>query len=368
MISAPDFPVLEGVALASRTTMGVGGSAAFYVEADSEHLLREALRWAAAERLAVVVLGGGSNIVVSDTGFDGLVIRIATQGLDAFVDRNGRACVRASAGEALDRVVETCVDQGWAGLECLSGIPGTVGAAPVQNVGAYGQEVGSSIREVVAMTRSDLRTVHLDRAACGFAYRDSAFKRELGPELIITTVILGLELGGGATALYPELSRALAATDREPPSLRQVRQAVLDLRRSKSMLGEAIDPNGRSAGSFFTNPVVTTEAADRIESAARASGSCPSMPRFAVSGGVKLSAAWLIERAGFNKGFVLGNAGISSRHALALVNRGEATAHEIFELAGSIRRKVSDRFGVRLAYEPVFWGLGANERSVLGLE
>ena len=348
------------VPLAPRTTFGLGGRARYLVEATDEIILVHALRWAAAEDLPVLVLGGGSNLVVSDEGWDGLVVHMALRGIDTFRTA-GRLVVRVAAGEPWDDVVARAVDEGWAGLECLSGIPGSAGATPIQNVGAYGQEVAEVISAVHVWDRRAGQRRVLAPQECRFGYRDSAFKHD--PDgAVVLAVDLALRPGGAPTLRYAELARALAGA--ATPSLSEVREHVLALRRSKSMVIDEADDNRRSAGSFFTNPIVDAGvAAALVEQAVRQglAASAAAVPRFpAPDGRVKLAAAWLIEAAGFRKGERRGAVGISSRHSLALVHHGGGSTRELLALAEEIRERVRARFGVELQREPVLVGMAAS--------
>lgn len=362
-----NLTIHEGAPLAPLTTLGVGGPARWLLEAGDELALREALAFAAERGAPLYVLGGGSNLLIADRGLDAVVLRPKLLGIS--VARAGdRVHVRAAAGVPWDGLVAAAVAEGWAGIECLAGIPGDVGATPIQNVGAYGQEVSETIVEVRALDRATGAAVKLDRERCRFGYRDSAFKREERGRYLITEVTFALTPGGAAAVRYPELRRALGDPAAAPP-LAEVREAVLRLRRSKSMVLDPADENGRSAGSFFMNPTLEEAAfavvRGRIE-AAGVLGPGEGIPTFpAGEGRVKVPAAWLIERAGFTKGFVRGRAGISTRHALALVNRGGAEAREILELAALIRREVRGRFGVALAPEPDLWGFSEEELGEL---
>ena len=339
----------EQVPLAPYTTLRVGGRARWFGEAASVDDIREALRFAREQQVGLFVLGGGSNLLVSDQGFPGLVLRIALRGLEFEGDS-----LNAAAGEDWDAVVLASVEAGLAGIECLSGIPGTTGGTPIQNVGAYGQEVSSTIAEVEAIDAATGGTVSLSGEDCGFGYRRSRFHRrdaaQASPNLILTSVCYKLREAAASLLpsqpVYPELQRALR--DVAKPTLADVRQAVMQLRRGKGMLLVEGDPDSRSAGSFFKNPIVTASLADEIAATAA------EMPRWdSPSGGVKLSAAWLIERAGYTRGFALGGAGISSKHTLALVNRDSATAAEIAALRDLIAGGVYERFEVALQQEPV---------------
>lgn len=348
--------IREQVALAPRTTLALGGPARWLVEITSDDALMEALRWASARGVRVGILGGGSNLVVPDAGFDGLVLAIATRGIEQ--TREGdRVRLAVRAGEPWDAFVATCVSDGLAGLECLGGIPGLVGATPIQNVGAYGQEVSSTIVEVRAFDRARERFVVLHAEECGFAYRDSHFKR--APDaFVVTDVVFELRLGGPPTLAYAELQRALAGTER--PSLEQVRQTVIALRRSKAMVLDPSDPDTRSAGSFFTNPIVTPAQRDEVVARALARGTVehgkdvPSYPQ--PDGRVKLAAGWLIERAGITKGLRRGAVGISRKHALALVHHGGGTTSELLALADEVVARVREAWGVTLEREPVLFG------------
>ena len=364
-------PVAEGIPLASLTTLGVGGPVRYLARCGDDAELAEALRWSRAEELPVFVLGDGSNLLAADAGFDGLVIQLTGDSieLEPRVARYARASigkrvhVRAGAGVEWDALVEQVVAEGLGGLECLSGIPGRVGAAPMQNIGAYGQEVAETIQAVRVMERAtgDVRQLSGDR--CGFEYRTSHFKGAWRDRYVVTGVDFLLPRRSRGTVSYPDLRRRLGvAGDGPAPSLAEVRAAVLDVRRGKSMVIAPQDPNRRSAGSFFTNPVVEPELAAEIRAR-----SAPEMPAFPAAGGrVKLSAAWLIERAGFRRGYRLGPAGLSSRHALALVNRGGASAGELVALASEIRRGVRRAFGVTLWPEPVFLGFDEDVDKLLG--
>lgn len=350
------------VVLAPFTTLGVGGPAREFVTVETERDLIDAVREADARAMPLLVLGGGSNLLVADQGFPGRVVHIATRGI-ARTTTDERIVLNVCAGEPWDEFVRTCVEEGLAGVECLSGIPGLVGATPVQNVGAYGQEVSDVIAHVRAWDRRAGTVVTLSAAHCGFAYRDSVFKSREAGRYVVLSVAFALRPNGAPTLRYRELSQALAGES--PPSLARVREAVLTLRRAKSMVLDARDPETRSAGSFFTNPVVEAHDADRVEALARAMGvlrAQESMPRFAAPDGrVKLAAAWLIERAGITRGEALGRAAVSRAHALALVAREGCTAAEIVALARSVRERVARRWGIVLEPEAVQVGFPSGE-------
>jgi UDP-N-acetylmuramate dehydrogenase len=344
---------LEKVSLAPYCTMRVGGPARWLIEAGDEPTLREAVEWAAGRNLSLHVLGGGSNLIVADEGVDGLVLRIGLRGVTTRMERSAVE-VTAAAGEEWDDLVGMTVERGWAGLECLSGIPGLVGATPIQNVGAYGQEVSDTIVRVRALDRRDARIVTLTPAECEFGYRDSVFKSLMPDRYIVLAVSYRLARGGAPTLRYDDVVRELARRGVPSPSLAHVRDAVLAIRRSKSMVLDESDPNGRSCGSFFVNPIVTEDEARRIRLRAGAGSSMPSWPE--ATGHVKLSAAWLIERAGFERGQLDGPVGLSTRHSLAIVCHPGARARDVVAFARRVRARVEEQTGVRLAAEPVFWG------------
>ena len=342
--------IAESIPLAPLTTLGLGGSARFFAEIREASDVAPAIAWARQKDVPVFVLGGGSNLVVADEGFAGLVLRIRTAGR-RWSEDGAELRVEVEAGENWDDVVAEAVGRGAAGIECLAGIPGSAGAAPVQNIGAYGQEVASAARRVSVLDRQSLDVRELDCDACGFDYRDSIFKRD-PDRFVILSVTLGLSKNAPAIPRYPELAASLVAKPR--PGLTDIREAVLALRRKKSMVLDEVDPNHRSAGSFFTNPIVTAEIAAEV--AARAGEEMPCFPL--PDGRVKLAAGWLIEHSGLEKGFRMGPVGISSRHALALVHHGGGTTKDLLRLAQHARKTVLDRFGISLAPEPVFLGPG----------
>ncbi len=338
------------VALAPLTTLRLGGAAARMVDIEREEDVVDAVRDAEARTEPLFVLGGGSNLVVGDAGVPGLVARMAMRGVE--VTRDGeRVAVDVAAGEDWDALVARAVGEGWRGVECLSGIPGLVGGTPIQNVGAYGQEVGETIARVRAFDRAVGAFVEMDARACGFGYRASVFKRS--DRWVVTRVRFVFEVSEQSAAVrYAELAKALGVREGERAPGRVVRETVTRLRRAKGMVLDPADPDSVSAGSFFVNPVVDGATAAEVEARA---GERP--PRFdAGEGRWKLAAAWLVERAGFPKGWGEGRVGVSRKHALALVNRGGATAAELLGAAWRIRDGVRARFGVELEPEPVFVG------------
>lgn len=343
------------VPLASCCTLEVGGPAEYFVEAADEATVVAALVWARARGASFRVLGGGSNLVVADHGVDGLVVRLTMRGV-AVREADGVAELTAAAGEPWDDLVRLTVERGWAGLECLSGIPGLVGATPIQNVGAYGQEVSETLVSLRALDTRSGRIVTLARRDCGFTYRDSIFKTVEPARYVVLAVTYRLAAGGGPTVRYAELEQHLRGRSIARPSLGEVRESVLAIRRSKSMVIDRGDENRRSCGSFFTNPIVAADHAARVE---QLTGEA-TMPRWPQPDGrVKLAGAWLIERAGFRRGQRDGAVGLSTRHALAIVAHDGARAADVVAFARRIQAAVEARFGVRLTPEPVFWGLDA---------
>ncbi|MET0592634.1 MAG: UDP-N-acetylmuramate dehydrogenase [Polyangiaceae bacterium] len=358
--------IQQDVALAPMTTLGVGGAARFFLDASTEEQIETALAWAAARGIDVTLFGGGSNVLVSDRGFNGLAIRVRVRGVEEKEPDGDRVLCEVGAGEELDRIVVHAIESGYAGLECLSGIPGYVGATPIQNVGAYGQEISDTIVSVRTLDRTTRRVAIFDNSACRFSYRHSVFKGEARDRYVVLGVTLALVDGGVPRVHYPEIARELSLRGGDPNSLADVRAVVLAVRRSKSMVVDPADPNRNSAGSFFVNPTVTPEQADEIEHRARAAAfEAQAMPRYPVGDRVKLSAAWLIERAGFAKGTTDGAVGISTRHALAIVNRGGASASDVYGFARRVKDAVFEAFGVSLAAEPVLVGFNEQEAAVL---
>lgn len=342
------------VPLAPRCTLQVGGAARFFVRAQDEKTLVEALEWADRGGVPVRVLGGGSNVVIADEGIDGLVVRMGLRGRRLRDEGGPDVELTAAAGEPWDDLVEHAVGRGFAGLECLSGIPGLVGASPIQNVGAYGQDVAGTLARVRVYDRITRAVAVLGVEDCGFSYRDSAFKSVTPDRYVILDVTFRLRRGGPPTVRYPELAARLVKDGVSDPTLMDVRRAVLALRRGKSMVLDDSDPNRRSCGSFFLNPIVPSDDLPRIE---RRVGTTSDMPRFeAPDGQSKLSAGWLIERAGFAKGQRRGPVGLSSKHALAIVCHDGASANQVLAFAREIRDRVRDRFGVLLSAEPTLWG------------
>lgn len=340
----------QSVPLAPYTTLQIGGPALLFCEATTEDDVVAAANYAREHGLTLFVLGGGSNVLIDDTGFAGLTMRVRLAGLSESRDKDD-ILLEAGAGEDWNEIVRYAVDRGYAGIECLAGIPGSVGGTPVQNVGAYGQEVAETIVRVRAFDLVQRKFVELDRETCRFAYRRSLFNTEARGRYIVTAVTYRLRPGGEPALRYADLKRHFDGQG-AAPTLRDVYDAVRRIRESKGMLAGQGGADGRSAGSFFKNPVVPAETLPDL--AARADCTVNSVPRYpAADGFVKLPAAWLVERAGFHKGFAMGRVGISSRHTLALVNLGGATAVELLALRDHVVAGVEKRFGVRLEQEPV---------------
>jgi|SRR5450432_431611 len=343
----------EDIALAPLTTLGVGGNARYFVEATTETEVREAVDWAGLREYPMFILGGGSNLVVSDAGWPGLVLKVAIRGIEEHPQQD-HMLFNVGAGEDWDRFVAHAVARNCAGIECLSGIPGSVGGTPVQNVGAYGQEAGDTICRVQALDVEAMQTREMDAEECGFSYRTSIFNSTHKGRYIILRVAYELNLGGAPSIRYADLQRHFSGWA-QPPSLAQARDAVRTIRAGKAMLITAGDEDCRSAGSFFKNPVLSEgEYQNLVAEAALRDLQIPSYPM--VSSQKKISAAWLVEHSGFAKGFRLGRVAISRKHALAIVNRGGASAAEIFDLKYMIEQRVREQWGVQLMPEPVFVG------------
>jgi UDP-N-acetylmuramate dehydrogenase len=313
--------------------------------------IREALEYARTNALPLFVLGGGSNIVIADGGFNGLVMHIATRGISVVSDGND-VLLTAASGESWDSFVGYCVRHDYAGVECLSGIPGSIGATPIQNVGAYGQEVRETITSVELLDRATGELHSKTNADCAFGYRQSRFKQKDAERYIVAAVTFRLRQKGTPVIRYPEVEKTIGTSAAGTLTLQLVRDAVLALRRGKSMVVDPDDPHSRSVGSFFMNPVLDQKRFDDVGQRWRNGGGVNPIPSYPAAGGVKVPAAWLVENAGFPKGFRLGNVGVSLRHSLALVNYG-GTSVELLELARIIQNAVHERFGILLEREPV---------------
>ena len=342
----------QDVLLAPFTTLGIGGHSRWFLEVTSVADIARAHQWSRAQGMPVMVLGGGSNLVVSDDGFDGLAIHVGIRGRQ-WSQQGDDTLVTAGAGEPWDDVVAECVGRNLAGVECLSGIPGTVGGTPVQNVGAYGQEVAGVFEALTAYDRESDAMCTMRAADCAFSYRMSRFKGRDAGRFVICDVTFRLRVGS-PTVTYPDIARRLSEAGVSSPDVHSVRTTVLDVRRSKGMVIDSADPDTRSVGSFFMNPVLEPRERDRVAAVA---GAQP--PAYQTDEGrLKLSAAWLIEHAGFRRGDGDGVIGISTKHTLALVNRGGGTARDVLRFATRIKSSVLDRFGIPLRPEPVFVGFG----------
>lgn len=336
-------------ALANHTTFRLGGPARRFVEATIEKQLIDTVADCDSRGEPVLVLGGGSNVLIADEGFDGTVVKVASRGVRADISDCAGADISVAAGETWDDLVAHAVASGWSGMETLSGIPGSVGAVPIQNVGAYGAEVASVIQRVRTWDRRDGAVRTFAAAECDFSYRTSRFKREAG-RYVVLRVDFQLPLGDlGQPIRYPELARALGVEAGQRAPAAQVREKVLAIRRGKGMVLDESDHDTWSAGSFFTNPVLTPEQAAALPAEA---------PRFPAGEGIKTSAAWLIQHAGFPAGYGSGPATLSTRHVLALTNRGQATTADVVSLAREIRDGVRERFGITLVPEVNLVGVG----------
>lgn len=345
--------VRNDVPLAPFTTMGIGGPARDFAAVTTVDELREAIGLARGRSEPIFILGGGSNLLVADRGFDGLVVHVALRGMT--VEGVGEsATVRVAAGEPWDDFVALAVRNGWAGVECLSGIPGSVGATPVQNVGAYGQDVSETIVRVEVLDRSDGLVRTLTNDECRFGYRASLFRNVERERYVVTAVTFRLRVDGEAAVRYRELQKVLDERGNGRCDLALVRDAVIAIRRRKGMVLDPQDPDTRSDGSFFVNPVIPMAELDALRSRFGESEWRSGFPDD--DGNVKVSAAWLIEHAGFAKGFVMGRVGLSTKHTLAITNRGGATAAEVVALMEAIQSGVRDRFGLELRPEPRFVG------------
>jgi UDP-N-acetylmuramate dehydrogenase len=346
--------ILENIPLAAMTTLGVGGPARYFCLAHSEQEVRDALVFARERDLPVFIMGGGSNLVVADAGFAGVVLKVALMGIAQRSPGKGLTRFDVAAGEDWDGFVAGTVQSRFAGLECLSGIPGTVGGTPVQNVGAYGQEARETIMQVRALHIGSLELCTLANADCGFGYRSSRFNTVDRGEYVITSVSFCLAHGGSPKIAYGDLQSYFASHLGEA-TLAETREAVLEIRRRKAMVLVPGDVDSRSVGSFFKNPVIGDE--QYVGLAGRLSARGLPLPSYPAGEGFrKIPAAWLVEQAGFHKGYAKGAVGISSRHTLAIVNRGGASAAEIVELKEEIQQRVRDEFGIELQPEPVFVG------------
>lgn len=347
--------IQKNISLSQFTTLHLGGRAKYFCSCSSVVELREVVQFAKGKHLRTHILGGGSNTIFADKGFDGLVVKIDLRGV-SFVDDGNDILVTAKSGEDWESFVKMCVEKGFAGIECLSGIPGSVGATPIQNVGAYGQEVKDTIETIKALERDTLTEKELLNADCGFSYRQSRFKFQDSGKYIVTDVTFRLNKNGRPTINYPEVKKIveasvpIASLADGKESLEAVRNIVLSLRKKKSMVIDANDPNSRSVGSFFMNPVVDSGQYSRISNQWKIFGDGTEVPSFLLEGKIKIPAAWLIEKSGFKKGYAKNGVGISKNHPLALVNYN-GTTKALLALAEEIRDGVEKMFGIRLELE-----------------
>ena len=343
------YVVQENVPLADFTTLKIGGEARYFVQACDEVEVHGALEFAEQNDLNVFILGGGSNVLIADEGFDGLVLQIVLKGISVSREKDNIFFVEAQAGEDWDEFVKFCVEKNLQGVECLSGIPGFIGGTPVQNVGAYGQEVSETIVSVKVLERASGKIFELTSRECGFAYRTSIFNTTKKNQFVVLAVTFALKPNGKPKIVYKDLQKYFGE---KKPTLQETRKAVLEIRRAKSMVIDREDVNSRSAGSFFKNPIVETE---RFEEICEKFGG--SIPSYSIDKNtVKIPAAWLIEHSGFQKGYRKENVGISTRHTLAIVNLGNASANDVFAFKNEIQEKVREHFGIMLIPEPVFIG------------
>ena len=334
------------IPLARHCNIALGGNAKYFAKCTNDDDIREALEFASLHKLKLHILGGGSNTVFSDSGFGGLVLQVATSGIE-WQEEGGVMFARVSAGEDWDGFVKACCKRGLSGIECLSGIPGFAGAAPIQNVGAYGQEAKDTITAVTALAREGLKTGVFRGSECQFGYRSSRFKRRDCGRFIISAVTFALQRRPIAEIRYPELAAMFNQTGgRGELTPLSIREAVLRLRRRKSMLADPGDPDSISVGSFFMAPVLSEDAFAALQAIHG------QIPHFVTENGIKIPAGWLVEHSGFTRGFRRGGVGLSTKHALALVNYG-GTTRELLALAEDIRRAVFEGFGIRLETEAV---------------
>jgi UDP-N-acetylmuramate dehydrogenase len=341
--------ISENITLSKFTSIKLGGASRFFFECKTERDLVECLDYAKTNTLKVQILGGGSNTIFSDEGFDGLVVKIGLKGINIHNDFKDNVIMKVAAGEEWDDFVRYCVNNNFTGVECLSGIPGSVGATPIQNVGAYGQEVKDTIIFVKAIDRETYKPTMFSNEDCLFGYRSSRFKTIDKEKYIVTEVLFKLRKDGKPEIKYPELEKYLKSKNENSFYLKDVRNAVLELRRKKAMVIDENEPDSVSCGSFFVNPILNEKEFNTF--CEKLNLDSDSVPNYLSEGGVKLSAAWLIESAGFKKGYLKNGVGISSKHSLALVNRG-GTTKDLLNLAEEIQMKVFEKFGIVLVKEP----------------
>jgi UDP-N-acetylmuramate dehydrogenase len=353
----PKLEFQENVPLSTYTTIGLGGQAKLLKLCQSVDEVRDCLTFAKDKKMSVQILGGGSNILFPDEGYDGFVIKIDLKGISLTEDGDW-IVAHAAAGEDWDEFVRLCIEHDCSGIECLSGIPGLIGATPMQNVGAYGQEVSDTIVSLKTLDSKSLKQAEFTNKECRFGYRQSRFRIEDAGRYIITEVTFRLRRYGRPEIRYPELRNYIEAhfglniLSSGRAALDAVRSAVLAIRKKKSMVIDPTDPNTMSVGSFFMNPILPQSEFAKLEEQWKLSGGKDPIPTFNAQGSIKVPAAWLVEKAGFHRGYRKGGAGISANHSLALINCG-GTTREILDLAEEIQEKVFKSFAIRLEREPV---------------
>ena len=349
--------IQKNVLLAPLTTLKIGGKARFFVLAESEDEVIQAFNFAKQNEFKIFILGGGSNVLISDNGFDGLVLQIGLKGISIIENGNGIIKIKAEAGEDWDKFVEFCVNKNLAGLECLSGIPGFIGGTPIQNVGAYGQEVSETIITVRVFDKKSKEILEFSNTECQFEYRKSIFNTKEKDRFIVLSVTYALKQDKEPKIVYKDLQKYFGD---KKPTLKEAREAVLKIRSAKSMVIDENDINTKSVGSFFKNPVITYEKFEDLKESIKNKGIIErdeEIPFFNIDeNSIKIPAAWIIEQSGFHKGFKMGNAGLSSNHTLAIINRGNANADEVLHLMNEIQSNVKAKFDLQLYPEPIFVG------------
>jgi len=347
--------IKENVNLSDHTSIGLGGTASYFISCKSVDEITEALKFSSGKNLPVQIMSGGSNIVFPDSGFPGVVISVDIKGI-IFKKIGNDIIAIAGAGESLDGLISECIKNGYAGIECLSGIPGSAGAAPVQNAGAYGQEIADVLEYVSVIDRSDLSFKKFTNPECGFSYRQSRFKKEDADKFIITEICIRLSINNISEIKFSGLKERFSKiqdfekTKDIKKKLNTIRNTVLEIRKEKSMVIDKSDANSRSCGSFFMNPVLNENEFNEFKN--MISKQYPEFPFYKSGNEFKIPAAWLVERSGFEKGFVKNGVGISSNHSLALINIS-GTSAGLIQLSEVIQNAVKIRFGISLIPEPV---------------
>lgn len=333
--------------LKNLTTLKIGGPAKLFAQVNTTEKLKEIIKWGRNKRERLFVLGGGSNVLISDEGFEGLVLRLNFKETKIIKEEKDHIVLKAETGKDWDKFVAKSVENNWQGIECLSGIPGKLGAGLVQNIGAYGQEIGNSVVQVKCLDKETAEMIELENKECGFSYRNSTFKKR--KNLIITEVTFKLKKGITPKLKYESLKKSF---HNQEPTLKNIRERVLEIRKQKGMIIDQGEPNSKSVGSFFINPIINQEKLEKLQKITN--NQIPSWKQNEKS--YKIPAAWLIENAGFYKGYKYKNVGISSKHCLALINRENGTASELMELAQNIQEKVSRKYQIQLEIEPTLIG------------